>query len=48
MKVRTTRPNVFDRYNAVIDQMLEEGTAYKCYCSKERTGSAARRANGER
>lgn len=24
----------FDRYNAVIDQMLEEGTAYKCYCSK--------------
>ena len=26
----------FDRYNAVIDQMLEEGTAYKCYCSKER------------
>ena len=27
----------FDRYNAVIDQMLEEGTAYKCYCSKERT-----------
>lgn len=27
----------FDRYNAVIDQMLEEGTAYKCYCSKERS-----------
>ncbi|WP_192459184.1 glutamate--tRNA ligase [Musicola keenii] len=26
----------FDRYNAVIDQMLENGTAYKCYCSKER------------
>lgn len=26
----------FDRYNAVIDQMLEEGTTYKCYCSKER------------
>ena len=26
----------FDRYTAVIDQMLEEGTAYKCYCSKER------------
>jgi glutamyl-tRNA synthetase len=26
----------FDRYNAVIDEMLEEGTAYKCYCSKER------------
>ncbi|AKH89603.1 glutamate--tRNA ligase [Edwardsiella tarda] len=26
----------FDRYNQVIDQMLEQGTAYKCYCSKER------------
>ena len=26
----------FDRYNAVIDVMLEAGTAYKCYCSKER------------
>ncbi|UVK76648.1 MAG: glutamate--tRNA ligase [Sodalis sp. Fle] len=26
----------FDRYNAVIDEMLIQGTAYKCYCSKER------------
>ena len=26
----------FDRYNQVIDQMIEEGTAYRCYCSKER------------
>lgn len=26
----------FDRYNAVIDEMLTAGTAYKCYCSKER------------
>ncbi|HCT3783915.1 glutamate--tRNA ligase [Proteus mirabilis] len=26
----------FDRYNQVIDQMLEAGTAYRCYCSKER------------
>lgn len=26
----------FDRYNAVIDQMLEEGIVYKCYCFKER------------
>ncbi|ROP63011.1 glutamyl-tRNA synthetase [Enterobacter sp. BIGb0383] len=26
----------FDRYNAVIDEMLKVGTAYKCYCSKER------------
>ncbi|QIW16571.1 glutamate--tRNA ligase [Pasteurellaceae bacterium RH1A] len=26
----------FDRYNQVIDQMIEEGLAYRCYCSKER------------
>ena len=26
----------FDRYNAVIDDMIVAGTAYKCYCSKER------------
>lgn len=26
----------FDRYNEVIDQMLDAGTAYRCYCSKER------------
>ncbi|ELY5930850.1 glutamate--tRNA ligase [Cronobacter turicensis] len=26
----------FDRYNSVIDEMLAAGTAYKCYCSKER------------
>ncbi|MGL5948201.1 MAG: glutamate--tRNA ligase [Aeromonas sp.] len=26
----------FDRYNAVIDEMLADGRAYKCYCSKER------------
>lgn len=26
----------FERYNQVIDQMLEEGTAYRCYCSRER------------
>jgi len=26
----------FDRYNAVIDDMLKVGTAYKCYCSKVR------------
>src|SRR5574344_1223773 len=25
----------FDRYNAVIDEMLADGRAYKCYCSKE-------------
>jgi glutamyl-tRNA synthetase len=26
----------FPRYKEVIDQMLKEGTAYHCYCSKER------------
>ncbi|GGO72515.1 glutamate--tRNA ligase [Bowmanella pacifica] len=26
----------FDRYNEVIDQLLAEGKAYKCYCSRER------------
>lgn len=25
----------FDRYNAVIDQWLEDGNAYYCYCSRE-------------
>jgi glutamyl-tRNA synthetase len=25
----------FDRYKAVIEQMLEDGTAYHCYCSRE-------------
>lgn len=26
----------FDRYKAVVEQLLEEGKAYRCYCSKER------------
>lgn len=26
----------FDRYEAVIQQLLDEGKAYRCYCSKER------------
>lgn len=26
----------FDRYNQLIDQLLSEGKAYKCYCSRER------------
>jgi glutamyl-tRNA synthetase len=26
----------FDRYSQVIDQLLESGRAYHCYCSKER------------
>jgi glutamyl/glutaminyl-tRNA synthetase len=39
----------FDRYNAVIDEMLEAGTAYKCYCSKERLEALREEqmANGE-
>lgn len=40
----------FDRYNAVIDQMLEKGTAYRCYCSKERLDELreTQMANGEK
>lgn len=26
----------FERYNQVIEQMIEQGLAYRCYCSKER------------
>lgn len=26
----------FDRYKEVLDQMLADGTAYRCYCSRER------------
>jgi glutamyl-tRNA synthetase len=26
----------FDRYRAVMEQLLSEGKAYRCYCSKER------------
>lgn len=26
----------FTRYNQVIDQMIEQGLAYRCYCTKER------------
>ncbi|PRI59433.1 Glutamate--tRNA ligase [Haemophilus influenzae] len=25
----------FDRYNQVIDEMIEQGLAYRCYCTKE-------------
>ncbi|MCX8956701.1 glutamate--tRNA ligase [Erwinia psidii] len=40
----------FDRYNAVIDEMLQAGTAYKCYCSKERleTLRESQMANNEK
>jgi len=27
----------FDRYAEVVQQLLDEGKAYRCYCSKERT-----------
>ncbi|WP_394129801.1 glutamate--tRNA ligase [Shewanella maritima] len=39
----------FDRYNEIIQQMLEQGTAYKCYCSRERIEAmrAEQEANGE-
>lgn len=29
----------FDRYREVLDRMLEAGTAYRCYCSRERLES---------
>ncbi|MBT1445035.1 glutamate--tRNA ligase [Shewanella sp. JM162201] len=40
----------FDRYNEIIDQMLKAGTAYKCYCSKERLEAVREEqaAKGER
>ncbi|MCS5452769.1 glutamate--tRNA ligase [Enterobacter huaxiensis] len=40
----------FDRYNVVIDEMLVAGTAYKCYCSKERLDALREEqmANGEK
>lgn len=40
----------FDRYNAVIDEMQEAGTAYKCYCSRERLEALreTQMANGEK
>lgn len=40
----------FDRYNQAIDDMLAAGTAYKCYCSKERLEALreAQMANNEK
>ncbi len=40
----------FDRYNQVIDQMIEQGLAYRCYCSKERLDElrATQEANKEK
>lgn len=40
----------FDRYKALIQQLLEEGKAYKCYCSRERLDELreTQMANGEK
>ncbi|TKB46835.1 glutamate--tRNA ligase [Ferrimonas sediminicola] len=40
----------FDRYNQLIDQLIEEGKAYKCYCSRERLDALreTQMANGEK
>lgn len=40
----------FARYNEVIDQMLASGSAYKCYCSKQRLEALreTQMANGEK
>lgn len=40
----------FDRYLQVIDKMVEKGTAYRCYCSKERLDAMreAQIARGEK
>ncbi|USD38582.1 MULTISPECIES: glutamate--tRNA ligase [Ferrimonas] len=40
----------FDRYNQLIDQLLSEGKAYKCYCPRERLDELreTQMANGEK
>ncbi|WP_044104753.1 glutamate--tRNA ligase [secondary endosymbiont of Ctenarytaina eucalypti] len=40
----------FDCYNAVIDTMLSNGTAYKCYCSKKKLDQlrASQMSRGEK
>ena len=40
----------FDRYKEVIEEMLAEGTAYRCYCSKEELEQmrASQTARGEK
>ena len=39
-----------DRYKAVVEQMLEAGSAYRCYCSPEELEAMreAQRARGEK
>jgi len=38
----------YDRYNEVIDQLIESGHAYRCYCSKERLDEMREKALAEK
>lgn len=38
----------YDRYNEVIDQLIESGHAYRCYCSKERLDEMREQALAEK
>jgi glutamyl-tRNA synthetase len=38
----------FDRYREVLNQMLEAGTAYRCYCSKQRLESLRAEQQGRK
>ena len=50
MRAPTTRPNASIATTALIDEMLADGRAYKCYCSKERLEALreGQMANGEK
>ena len=38
----------YDRYNEVIDQLIDAGHAYKCYCSRERLDEMREQAIAEK
>ena len=38
----------YDRYNEVIDQLIEAGHAYRCYCSRERLDEMREQAIAEK
>lgn len=38
----------YDRYNEVIDQLIESGHAYRCYCSRERLDEMREQAIAEK
>lgn len=38
----------YDRYNEVIDQLIDSGHAYRCYCSKERLDEMREQALAEK